>query len=102
VYSCKAFLESFPINKIVLNKVNDQILETNKSNFAAKGPEGDIIQRVETLCNQTAEALLIANPDFRTFHKHNNPQLLELHQMVEWYQLLILCDCVNVYQMLIV
>jgi len=82
---CKSFLESFPINRIVLSKVAQQIAEFNKTYVLVKSFEQHAAKKVEALCGQASEALIIANPDFRDFHRTKNPQLLDLSQMVESY-----------------
>lgn len=88
--SCVRFLESFPVNEIVLSKVKIEVNEFNKSYFFVEGFEDHLRQKVQTLCNQAVEALICANPDFRFIHKMSGPSLTSLSQIIESYVLGIL------------
>lgn len=81
--SCKTFLEENRINQIVLSKINDQIRDFNKTYIIVKGFEDHATKRVQPIYEQAIEALLIANPDYRIFHRNNDPQLLQLEEVVE-------------------
>lgn len=82
----KYFLDSFPENEIVLQKIDETTGEFNKTYVIVKGFESHVVRKVQELYNYAVEALLCANPVFREFHIRNR-NLAEFKEIVEVYVL---------------
>lgn len=78
------FLQSFPINSIVLSKVHEQIDELGQTYVLVKGFEDHAVGKAKALSTKALEDLVCANPDFR--HLYDDDHLNnELSLVVESY-----------------
>jgi hypothetical protein len=89
---CRAFLESWPENDLVLKKVQGQVQSFAHSYVIVRGFEAQLIARVRQLVEFAVEQLLCANKEFRAV-QHHGLVLRDLSLVIERYLQLFRRTC---------
>eukprot|EP01113_Clastostelium_recurvatum_P044360 TRINITY_DN7481_c0_g1_i6.p1 TRINITY_DN7481_c0_g1~~TRINITY_DN7481_c0_g1_i6.p1 ORF type:complete len:605 (-),score=135.72 TRINITY_DN7481_c0_g1_i6:14-1795(-) len=93
--TCSSFLRSpaYPVNSIVLAKLDSQIQEFASTYVMVKGYEHDAVSKVRTLTDKAQEDLICANPDFRQIYTDSDSSHMDgLAQVIETYIMGLLHD----------